>query len=203
MVGNAKKLLDDKYGDDELLCKYGCTDDLPRRSAEHHKKFNKEFKTEIELVYFSIIEAKYIFNTETNIKQYFKSNLVEHKNMSELIVINKKDLGQIKQHYSMIQNNYIGKYEEMNEKIKQLEKEIIEYKNKIILQNKEIEIIKDKHKIETLELQHKNKLIEEQYKKELQEEKHKNEITEERHKIELQSKEIELLNQKLELLSKK
>jgi len=178
-------------------------DDLPRRSAEHHKNFNKEFKTEIELVYFSIIEAKYIFNAETNIKQYFKSNLVEHKNMSELIVINKKDLGQIKQHYSMIQNNYIGKYEEMNEKIKQLEKEIIEYENKIILQNKEIEIIKDKHKIEILELQHKNKLIEEQYKKELQEEKHKNEIIEERHKIELQSKEIELLNQKLELLSKK
>jgi hypothetical protein len=187
LIGNAKKLLDNsnKYKDDDLLCKYGCTDDLPRRSQEHHKTFSKEFGVEIELIYFSIIEAKYIFNAETNITQYFKSNLVEYKNMIELIVINKKELNQIKQHYSMIQNNYIGRYEEMNEKIKRMEKEIIEFETQLVLKDKEIETLKDKHKIELMEV------------------KHKNDLDEERHKLELQNKEIELLNYKIKLLEKK
>lgn len=128
LIGNANKLLSssnmniNKYNNDDLLCKYGCTDDLPRRSQEHHKTFNKEFEVEIELIYFSIIEAKYIFNAETNITQYFKANLVKYKNMEELVIINKKELGQIKQHFSMIQTNYIGRYQEMNDKIVQMEK---------------------------------------------------------------------------------
>lgn len=187
LIGNAKKLLDNsnKYKDDDLLCKYGCTDDLPRRSQEHHKTFSKEFGVDVELIFFSIIEAKYIFNAETNITQYFKSNLVEYKNMIELIVINKKELSQIKQHYSMIQKNYIGRYEEMNEKIKQMEKEIIGFETQLVLKDKEIETLKDKHKIELMEV------------------KHKNDLDEERHKLELQNKEIELLNYKIKLLEKK
>lgn len=53
LIGNANKLLSssnmniNKYNDDDLLCKYGCTDDLPRSSQEHHKTFNKEFEVEI------------------------------------------------------------------------------------------------------------------------------------------------------------
>ena len=148
LIGKANKLLDEKYNDDELLCKFGCTEDLPRRCAEHDKTYSKEFNVKIELLYFSIIEAKYIFNAESNIHQYFKSNLIEYKNMNELIIINKKDLNQIKQHYSMIQNNYIGRYEEMYSKISQLEKEIIELNNKILIKDKDIELLIEKHKNE-------------------------------------------------------
>ena len=37
-IGKAKDLLkDDKYSDNDILCKYGCTDDLPRRTNEHEK----------------------------------------------------------------------------------------------------------------------------------------------------------------------
>ena len=68
--------------------------------------------------------------------------------MNELIIINKKDLNQIKQHYSMIQNNYIGRYEEMYSKISQLEKEIIELNNKILIKDKDIELLIEKHKNE-------------------------------------------------------
>jgi hypothetical protein len=147
-VGSAKLLLDTKYDDDYLVCKYGCTDDLPRRCNEHDKLYSKEFNAKIELICFSIIEAKYIFNAESNITQYFKSNLIQYKNMNELIVINKKDIGQIKQHYSMIQNSYIGRYEELQTKISQLEKEIIELNNKILLKDKDVELLVEKHKNE-------------------------------------------------------
>jgi len=162
LIGNANKLLGENYSENDLLCKYGCTEDLPRRCQEHTKKFSKEFNCDIEMICFSIIEAKYIFNAESNIKQYFKSNLIEYKNMSELITINKSDIGQIKQHYSLIQNSYIGRYEEMNEKIKQFEKEIIELNNKLKLKEKdnEITIMKYEHELKNKELELKNKDIE-------------------------------------------
>lgn len=162
LIGDAKKLIDTKYNENELLCKFGCTDDLPRRCNEHDKLFSKEFNSKIELICFSIIEAKYIFQAESNIHQYFKANLIEYKNMKELIVINKKDLHSIKEHYSMIQNSYIGRYEEMYNKISVLEKTIIELNNKIILKDKDIELLGEKHKneLQNKELQLKNKDIE-------------------------------------------
>ena len=162
LIGNANKLLNNKYSDDDLLCKFGCTDDLPRRTYEHDKLFNKEFTIKIELICFSIIESKYIFNAESNINHFFKSNLVEYKNMNELVIINKKDIGQIKQHYSMIQHSYIGRYEEMHTKISQLEKDIIELNNKILLKDKDIELLVEKHKneIQNKEIELKNKDIE-------------------------------------------
>ena len=148
LIGNAKELLTGNYNDDDILCKYGCTDDLERRCSEHHRKYKKDFNNNIELLCFSIIESKYIFDAETNITQYFKSNIIEYNNTKELIIINKKDISQIKQHYKMIQNSYIGRYEEMQNKIIQLEKDIIELNNKLILQSKEIELINEKHKNE-------------------------------------------------------
>ena len=48
----------------------------------------------------------------------------------------------------MIQNNYIGRYEEMYSKISQLEKEIIELNNKILIKDKDIELLVEKHKNE-------------------------------------------------------
>lgn len=148
LVGKADTLLEGDYHKDDLLCKFGCTDDLPRRCSEHDKLFNKEFNIQIELLCFSIIESQYIFNAETNITQYFNGNLVEYKKMKELIIINKKDLDQIKQHYCMIQNSYIGRYEEMHIRISSLEKEIIELNNKILLKDKDNEILIEKHKNE-------------------------------------------------------
>ena len=76
-----------KYSDDDLLCKFGCTDDLPRRTYEHDKLFNKEFNVKIELICFSIIESKYIFNAESNINQYllYKMNLLDTKSNEEFL----------------------------------------------------------------------------------------------------------------------
>ncbi len=145
LIGRASELLEGKYDENDLLCKFGCTDDLPRRCTEHNKTYKKEFNSNIELICFSIIEAKYIFEAEINIKQYFKGNIIDYENMKELIIINKENLSQIKQHYKMIQNNYIGRFEELNNKIQLLEKEIIELNNKILIKDKDFELQKEKY----------------------------------------------------------
>jgi len=142
LIGNANELLKtDEYADDQMLCKYGCTEDMVRRSGEHEKKFNKEFNTNIELICFSIIEAQFIFNAEQNIKTFFSANKIEYKKHKELIVISKKEMTMIKDHYRMIQNSYIGRFKELNDQIHKLE---IELNNK----NHQIELLVEKHKNE-------------------------------------------------------
>jgi hypothetical protein len=149
LIGEAKELLKDKnYEDNEILVKFGCTEDIERRCGELDRIYTKEFNKKIELLCFSIIEAKYIHNAESSISQYFKSNLINYKNYKELIVIDKKDINQIKQHYKMIQCSYIGRYDEMYNKIQILEKEIIDLNNKLLMKDKDIEIIKKIHENE-------------------------------------------------------
>jgi hypothetical protein len=145
LIGKASDILEGKYNENDLLCKFGCTDDLQRRCTEHNNTYKKEFDCDIELLCFSIIEAQYIFDAESNIKQYFKSNLIIYENMKELIIINKNNLPQIKQHYKMIQNSYIGRFEELTNKVQLLEKEIIELNNKILIKDKDFELQKEKH----------------------------------------------------------
>ena len=57
---------------------------------------------------------------ENNIRGYFRNNKINNDDKTELIVINKNNMDQIKQHYKMMQNSYIGTYEEMNKKIVEL-----------------------------------------------------------------------------------
>lgn len=143
-IGSANQLLKtNTYSEDDILCKFGCTEDISRRLSEHDRNFKKQYNTEVSLMIYSIIDPKYIFDAENNIKQFFRANKISSDDKSELIVINKKDLGQIKQHYKMIQNSYIGRYEEMNKKIIELEKQILELNHTIKLKDKDIEL-KDK-----------------------------------------------------------
>jgi hypothetical protein len=190
LIGYAKDLLADSNiiytsRSDDILCKYGCTDDLERRAGEHDKKFKKLFNCSIELLCFSIIESKYIFEAETNIIQYFKSNIIKYNNFKELIIINKKELEQVKQHYKMIQNSYIGRYEQMNNKIILLEKDIIKLNN-------DIQLINEKHKndIQLINEKNKNELKD----KDIQ-------LLNEKHKNEIKDKDIQLLEYKLQFLT--
>jgi hypothetical protein len=157
-LGSANELLKTNiYTEDDILCKYGCTDDISRRSSEHERNYIKQYNTDISLLLYSIIDPQYIFEAENNIRQYFKSNKISSDDKSELIVIDKKNLSQIKQHYRMIQNSYIGRYEEMNLKILDLEKQVINLNHKLELKDKDIEskdkdIQIEKQKNELLEM---------------------------------------------------
>ena len=149
IVGNAKEKLGDEYSDDMIICKYGYSDDLPRRNDEHTRTFKKEFNQDIELSCFSIIESKWLSDAETQIKHYFDPYKLKYKQYKELVVIDKKQLSQVKNFYSMIQKSFIGRYIEFTNKIAELETRIIEEKHKN-------ELLVEKHKNELQLEQHKN-----------------------------------------------
>ena len=140
VLGNANQLLKtDKYSNDCLLYKYGYTDDLPRRSSEHNRNFKKIFKTNIELMIYSIIDPKYVSDAETSIKKYLEGNIIEYDNMTELVVLNKTDYERTNKMYKMIQNSYIGCYKEMQERINKLENELKEEQYRHDLTKKDLE----------------------------------------------------------------
>ena len=67
---------------------------------------------------------------------------------TELIIINKNNLGQIKQHFMMMQNSYIGRYEEIIIKDHQL---LIKDKE-LELKDKDIQLEKQKSEILEMKL---------------------------------------------------
>jgi len=148
MIGNANKLLkNNKYNKDDIICKFGYTNDLVRRTNQHYKTYKKEFNTEIELLLFSIIDPQYICQAEASISHYFNDNklegyLIKEVEQIELIIINKNNINQIKEHYK-----------ELSDKINKLETELLHQKhiNEILilkhdneLKNKNIELLEFK-----------------------------------------------------------
>jgi len=159
MVGNANKLLlSNKYNENDIICKFGYTTDLVRRTNQHYKTYKKEFNVEIELLIFSIIDPQYVCQAETSISHYFNENkltgyLIKDVEQTELIIINENNINQIKEHYKLIQNSYIGHYKELNEKIITLEKELLIEKNSH-------EITKKNHELTQKELEFTKKEME-------------------------------------------
>jgi hypothetical protein len=135
MIGNANTLLKTKkYNENDIICKFGYTNDLVRRTSQHYKTYKKEFNVEIELLIFSIIDPQYVCQAETSISHYFKEDkltnyTIKEVEQTELIIINKNSINQVKEHYRLIQNSYIGHYKELNEKINNIEKELLIEKN--------------------------------------------------------------------------
>ena len=116
-IGPANHLLKTNiYSDDDILCKYGCTKNISRRTLEHKKKFKNIYQANISILLHAIIDPQYIFKAENNIKEYFKFN----KLSPSYKILN------IEIYYKSIQNKYIGIYsEDTNNKIIELKKEII------------------------------------------------------------------------------
>jgi len=45
MIGNANELLSvKKYNDNDIICKFGYTNDLVRRTNQHYKTYKKELQ---------------------------------------------------------------------------------------------------------------------------------------------------------------
>ncbi len=136
---------------------------------------------------FSVIDPKYIFDAETSLKDYFKSNKVEFKNTNELIALNKIEYEKATKHYKLIKNSYIGCYMEMQNKIDELERKIKDLQNeydltkeklenKLTIKDKDLELLKEKYQKE-LSLKEKNKTIEfNEVIMKLKEKEHQNEI---------------------------
>lgn len=131
--------IDDKYSDDYIICKYGYTANLEKRTGQHIRNFKKIKNVNLHLKYYSYIDPVNISKAECNIKDYFEDINVDflYKNYKELVILNPKKLNDtIKTQYENIQNMYVGHNKEIILKMERLENKLIlqeqMYKNKLL-----------------------------------------------------------------------
>lgn len=165
------------FSNNFLVCKFGCTKDIETRVKEHQNTYGKLNNVDLNLLMFAYIDPQFVYEAETSIKDYLNQYCYKYETYNELIIINPKNLKQVKNQYDMIQNKFSGHIKELLLQMKELE-------NKLILN----------------EEKYKNEINE--YKLKINDEKHKNDILILQHKNEIQSKNIEVLEYKLKILEK-
>jgi predicted SpoU family rRNA methylase len=149
-----------KIPDDHIVCKYGKTGDLDRRTREHMITYGKLKGATLCLLYNARIDERLISDAEADIKGMFQmgGNFIEYDNHSEIVVVSEKMLrGNVKKRYGGLTKMYGGTIKDMIMELesKNKEIEIIQLKNATEAKNREIEIIHLKNAADT-----KNKEIE-------------------------------------------
>ena len=194
--------IDSSVPDDSIICKYGFTVDLARRTTEHRLKYGKLSGVNLDLLIFYGVDPVYTRQAEEDIRQ--ECNAYELKlhteGERELIFVNEKQLAHLKKNYGRIGREYEGHSKELKEKIKALqntmEKEKLRYELEIERERSEKEKYKTKCEANdekhALEIKMKEMELERE-RSEKEKYKTKCEANDEKHALEIKMKEMELI----------
>jgi hypothetical protein len=108
--------------DDDIVCKYGFTDDLPRRMKEHATHFEKNKGLgPVSLVCFSIIDPRFLSDAEGNLKRFFRHCSVTYEQYTELVCVKRHEVKEMKKQFHLIQRSCGVKDNDLMERIRVLE----------------------------------------------------------------------------------
>ena len=131
-LGTAKDLrksmnIDNKYADDILICKYGYTIDLSRRTSEHIKTYGNINGVDLKLKCYSYIDPMYCSNAETDIKDFFCALDIglKFKDYEELVAIKPHLIKTTENQYKQISDAYAGHMKDMIKKVEDLKNELL------------------------------------------------------------------------------
>jgi hypothetical protein len=136
------------FNDNDIVVKYGRTDDLERRTNEHNNDYGKMKNVDLRLMMYSFIDVSYISMAENDLGDYFDYKFkFEFENRTELAIIPKDKIDNVKKEYEKIRGVYGGKMSEIINKI-----EMIKLQNTVEIQKlqHEIELQKEKYNHEIL-----------------------------------------------------
>ena len=151
-LGTAKDLrkkmnLSNNILDEYIIIKYGYTDDLVRRTAEHVKTYEKITNKHLELMEYVYIDPKFLSQAEVKVKEFFNDIEIpiNFDSFTELVAINPKHEKAIKQQFKYLHVEFSGSIRELVEKIEKLKSD-----HNIELIKKDAEIIAERHISELL-----------------------------------------------------
>ena len=151
---DSMELPEDVTKDDDIVIKFGFTNDLDRRSNEHVKEYEKIKGVKVRLMEYVYIDPAFLSEAEVELKQFFTAieTPVKYKKYKELISINPKHLKEIQKKYKSVGVGYqgncshlIGKLEKLEYQLQLKDKDIelreAEIRNRdTIIRHKDIEI---------------------------------------------------------------
>lgn len=153
------------YNDTDIVVKYGRTEDLERRTAEHNNDYGKMENVELRLILYSFVDASYAVDAENDIANYINNNnnYTKHKfdGRNEMAIISKDKIDTIKKEYEKIRKIYAGSLKELSNDIERLkqENENIKLHHQIELNKQQIEINKLEHSLELQKEKYENEIL--------------------------------------------
>jgi len=111
--------------DDALVCKFGRTKDLARRTREHAKKYRMK-GTRLELLYFGRVDVKHASKAEAEIRDVFEGHEMgfEYDNSTEIVIIPTKKLTAIKKAYDAYTELNLGRVKQLVLAVREKDAEI-------------------------------------------------------------------------------
>jgi len=99
--------ISNNYQDNDIVCKFGFTDDFERRTKEHIKTYGKINNANLHLLKYANIDASLISNAEVNVKNLFKQYFYDYHNHKEIVIINNDMLKTAYNTFELINRKYI------------------------------------------------------------------------------------------------
>jgi hypothetical protein len=161
-----------KYSDDDIVYKFGMTNDIKRRSKEHAKTLGQLKNVNMELDSFTYIDTMYMSEAETKLSHYFQGfgMILPHETYNELVVIPKINYKYTDELYNDIGHRFMGRNKELISQIKDLKNEIM---NKDLqLANKDLQLANKDLQLENVKQNEKQTIEMCQLKLQLMEMKH-------------------------------
>lgn len=119
--------------DNYLVCKFGKTCDLGRRTREHVKTYDME-GGRMQLIYKGLIDAQFRSETETKISHQMTKMDVRFKYLkhTELIIVSPQELRRVKKYFDAVTTKFQGRVKVMTDAL-------VKKKTKIAMIRKEAE----------------------------------------------------------------
>jgi len=168
-LGNVSDLresmrIGEEHADDQIVCKFGRTEDLASRTKAHNRDYGKIEGANLQLVYRGDIDAVHNSEAETKIAHLMQEldAMFSYRKHTELIIISEKRLKYIKKHFDIITELYRGRIKEMVTRIKEKDHEmellreqtkLVKQKVKTLLARQETKLAKQEAEIARLQLQ--------------------------------------------------
>jgi hypothetical protein len=133
--------IDTTVPDDHTVYKFGCTEDLGKRCVQLGDEYNKLPNVQMKLSVFHMVDTKYKFDAENEIRflcKSFKKNL-KTDGYNELIVLDHTEHDMIKKYYRKIGSDYAGATAELQKEVLVLKDQIRELEHKNDIQREQME----------------------------------------------------------------
>lgn len=133
--------IDTTVPDDHTVYKFGCTEDLGKRCVQLGDEYNKLPNVQMKLSVFHMVDTKFKFEAESEIRFLCKSFKKQLKTdgYNELIVLDHSEHDMVKKYYRKIGSDYAGATAELQKEVLALKDQIRELEHKNELQQEQME----------------------------------------------------------------
>jgi len=137
--------------DEKMVCKFGRTDNLEQRIANHKSEFKSIRGTQLQLRKIASIDPFHSSKAETDLKHYVNKFKLEFEQKEELIVVDKKELAEVEDRMYFLSLRYGGSKQEIAGLLDKANLEIDRLNNEIEKKNLQIQVLEEKYQNKELE----------------------------------------------------